>query len=144
MGAETAPIPDLSGTWGRNILFFEPPLSGPGPIVSTLRKADGTMNISGGFVGDYSSPILKPKAAETRHISARHRRMAGSGLRREQERILRQQEHPGSASGQAGFLIVAKGLSYLCPAPRLATTLLLPLSEVGERVRSLRGPIHYY
>src|ERR1035438_5211960 len=33
-------IPDLSGIWGR-WFNFEPPLSGPGPIVSKLRRSDG-------------------------------------------------------------------------------------------------------
>ena len=28
--APVASIPDLSGIWGRNWFFFEPPLSGPG------------------------------------------------------------------------------------------------------------------
>ena len=36
-------IPDLSGQWGRDMLFFEPPPSGPGPIVNAVRKADGTV-----------------------------------------------------------------------------------------------------
>src|SRR5256885_15950865 len=29
-------IPDLSGQWGRDMLFFEPPPSGPGPIVNSV------------------------------------------------------------------------------------------------------------
>lgn len=64
IGAEPAPIPDLSGTWGRDYLFFEPPSSGPGPIISMLKNPDGTMARQAGFVGDYTSPILRPKAAE--------------------------------------------------------------------------------
>jgi hypothetical protein len=47
-------IPDLSGLWGRNWFFFEPPPSGPGPIVSRLRrqaaeavKKRGEMELSG-------------------------------------------------------------------------------------------------
>ncbi len=55
------------------MLFFEPPPSGPGPIVNAVRKADGSRDLSapccnivlaGGWVGDYSNPILKPEAAE--------------------------------------------------------------------------------
>jgi hypothetical protein len=57
-----APIPDLSGQWGRNTVNFETPVSGPGPVINTVRKADGTFdnNIP---VGDYTNPILKPEAA---------------------------------------------------------------------------------
>jgi hypothetical protein len=61
--APTPSIPNLSGIWGRNWLFFEPPLSGPGPVVGKLRRPNGTLT---GFpvVGDYSNPILAPQAAE--------------------------------------------------------------------------------
>jgi hypothetical protein len=62
--ATAASIPDFSGIWGRNWLFLEPPLSGPGPVVSKLRNPDGTMNILAGTVGDYTSPILTPQAVE--------------------------------------------------------------------------------
>jgi hypothetical protein len=57
-----ASIPDLSGIWGRWFTFEQPP-SGPGPVVSRLRRADGTMILS--VVGDYANPILKPAAAAT-------------------------------------------------------------------------------
>jgi hypothetical protein len=57
-----ASIPDLSGIWGRNWFTFEPPSSGPGPIVSKLRRPDGTLIHSA--VGDYTNPILSPQAAE--------------------------------------------------------------------------------
>ena len=56
-------IPDLSGLWGRNWFFFEPPLSGPGPVVSRLRRPNGTL-IAGPIAGDYSNLILRPQAAE--------------------------------------------------------------------------------
>ena len=55
-------IPDLSGIWGRNYLAFEPPSSGPGPIVSKRRRPDGTVIFSA--VGDYTDAILTPQAAE--------------------------------------------------------------------------------
>ena len=55
-------IPDLSGIWGRDWFTFEPPSSGPGPIISKLRNPDGTLIHSA--VGDYSNPILRPQAAE--------------------------------------------------------------------------------
>jgi hypothetical protein len=59
-----APVPDLSGIWGRNFFFFEPPPSGPGPVVSKRRGPDGIMNIFAGVAGDYTNPTLKPQAAE--------------------------------------------------------------------------------
>ena len=55
-------IPDLSGIWGR-WFNMEPPLSGPGPVVSKLRRPDGSIIQS--VVGDYTNPILKPEAAAT-------------------------------------------------------------------------------
>ena len=64
MATEIATTPNFSGMWGRNFIFFEPPPSGPGPIVSKLMHADGTMNTTSSTVGDYTSPILKPNAAE--------------------------------------------------------------------------------
>jgi hypothetical protein len=57
-----ASIPDLSGIWGR-WFTFEPPSSGPGPVVSKLRRPDGTMILS--VVGDYTNPILRPEAVAT-------------------------------------------------------------------------------
>jgi hypothetical protein len=66
-----APLPDLSGQWGRDMMFFEPPPSGPGPILNSVRKADGTVDLQSPcctlvqrWVGDPTSPILKPEAAE--------------------------------------------------------------------------------
>jgi len=74
-----AAIPDFSGIWGHlSLPGFEPPLSGPGPVLNKSR----TRQVVGGdgppvpdtngalvssiyqFVGDYSNPILKPQAAE--------------------------------------------------------------------------------
>jgi hypothetical protein len=68
----SSPIPDFSGQWGRDMLFFEPPASGPGPIVNSVREADGTIVArdpccAGGrgmWLGDYTNPILKPEAAD--------------------------------------------------------------------------------
>ena len=77
--------PDISGQWGRDMLFFEPPASGAGPIVNFIRRPDGTRNTSapcctiiveGGWVGDYSNPILKPAAAEA---VKRYRELSDSG-----------------------------------------------------------------
>jgi hypothetical protein len=70
--ADSAPTPELSGQWGRDMLFFEPAGSGPGPVVNAIRKADGTIAAreacctilnQGGWFGDPANPILKPEAA---------------------------------------------------------------------------------
>jgi hypothetical protein len=75
-GAQTAPIPDLSGQWGRDMLFFEPPSSGPGPVMNIWRKPDRSRDTQapccslerfvaeGVWGGDHTNPILKPEAAE--------------------------------------------------------------------------------
>jgi hypothetical protein len=51
--------------------FFGPPPSGPGPVVRAERKGDGSMvvkdpccAIAPRWLGDHTSPILKPEAAE--------------------------------------------------------------------------------
>jgi hypothetical protein len=55
----TVSIPDFSGIWAHFTWpDAEPPLSGPGPVTNTSRR-DGY-----GLVGDYTSPILKPQAAD--------------------------------------------------------------------------------
>jgi hypothetical protein len=53
---------DFSGQWGRAMLHFEQPPSGPGPIANTMRRKDGTMDQES-WVGDFNDPILKPEAA---------------------------------------------------------------------------------
>jgi hypothetical protein len=55
-------IPDFSGIWGR-WFNLEQPSSGPGPVVSRLRRTDGSIIQS--VVGDYTNPILRPEAAAT-------------------------------------------------------------------------------
>ncbi len=57
-----AAIPFLTGLWGRQMLLFEPPASGPGPVVSKLRRPDGTPMFSA--IGDFTNPILAPRARE--------------------------------------------------------------------------------
>jgi len=72
-------IPDLSGMWGHPYIpSFEPPLSGPGPVVNKSRwkqvfgtdgpLAPGTnaalVSNPNQLVGDYTNPILNPQAAE--------------------------------------------------------------------------------
>ena len=63
-GAENAPsVPEFAGPWARNSFNFEPPASGPAPLVNLKRLADGTGD-PGQLVGDYRNPILKPEVAE--------------------------------------------------------------------------------
>jgi hypothetical protein len=72
-------VPDFSGIWAHlSIPGFEPPLSGPGPVVnkSRIRQRFGIdgrplqaanaplVSRFSQLVGDYSNPILKPQAAE--------------------------------------------------------------------------------
>jgi hypothetical protein len=52
-----ASIPDFSGIWNNRYFGVDPPISGPGPVMSRL-------GIRGQIVGDYTNPILKPHAAE--------------------------------------------------------------------------------
>jgi len=61
----TAPIPDFSGIWAHPFLTgFEPPASGPGPVLNTARTPSGTANFRR-LIGDYKNPILQPHAAES-------------------------------------------------------------------------------
>jgi len=70
--AETgARVPVFDGQWGRDMLFFEPPVSGPGPVIRAERKADGVVaavdpccTLVPRWLGDATSPILKPEAAQ--------------------------------------------------------------------------------
>jgi hypothetical protein len=63
-GQGAASIPDFSGIWGHPYLpGFEPPLSGPGPVLNKSRLPNGIGNLEQ-LVGDYSNPILQPWAAE--------------------------------------------------------------------------------
>jgi hypothetical protein len=57
-------IPGFSGTWAHPYLTgFEPPASGPGPVLNRSRRRDGVANFQQ-LVGDYTNPILQPWAAE--------------------------------------------------------------------------------
>jgi hypothetical protein len=64
----TISISDFSGLWSHpSLTGFEPPLSGPGPVLNKSRLRGGPQNGRGNFnelVGDYSNPILKPEASE--------------------------------------------------------------------------------
>src|SRR5215471_17296896 len=69
--SQSTTTPDLSGIWGRGMLFFEPPASGPGPVPNLVKKPDGSVAPADPccttvteWRGDWTSPILKPSAAE--------------------------------------------------------------------------------
>jgi hypothetical protein len=61
-------IPDFSGIWAHPYIpGFEPPASGPGPILNKSRWPIGPnagRSSVAQYVGDYANPILKPLAAE--------------------------------------------------------------------------------
>jgi hypothetical protein len=57
-------VPDFSGVWAHAFWpGFDPPLSGPGPVVNRSRLRNGVGN-SNQLVGDYTNPILQPHAAD--------------------------------------------------------------------------------
>ena len=58
-----APIPDLSGYWGRNSLAYESPTAGLGPVENAARRPDGARDRTT-LIGDTANPILTPRAAE--------------------------------------------------------------------------------
>jgi hypothetical protein len=64
---DSTSVPDFSGLWTHpSFPGFEPPASGPGPVVNKSRFPDGPNKGAGDFrhfVGDYANPILKPQAA---------------------------------------------------------------------------------
>src|SRR5262249_21180897 len=85
--ATSAPgaIPDLSGQWGRDMLFFEPPAAAPGRFINAIRSQDGSRHlqapccaivVEGGWVGDDTNPILKPAAKDA---VRKYRDLADSG-----------------------------------------------------------------
>jgi hypothetical protein len=56
--------PDFSGVWAHPYLTgFEPPVSGPGPVLNRSRRPDGVANFQQ-LVGDFANPILQPWAAD--------------------------------------------------------------------------------
>jgi hypothetical protein len=70
-------IPNLAGMWFHPTSpGFEPPVSGPGPILNKSRRRDGKGNFNQ-LVGDYTNPILKPNAAE---IVKKHGEISLSGI----------------------------------------------------------------
>src|SRR6266581_3476050 len=62
--ANSGKAPDFSGIWTHPFWpGFDPPLSGPGPVVNRSRMPNGVGN-SDQLVGEYTNPILKREAAE--------------------------------------------------------------------------------
>ena len=63
-----ASIPDFSGIWRHPSLpGFEPPASGPGPVVNKVRRRGPRQPGASDYdqlVGDYTNPNLQPWAAE--------------------------------------------------------------------------------
>jgi hypothetical protein len=55
--ANNVAAPDFSGVWGRTSVDYEPPPSGPGPVMNKTH----TFYMR---IGDDANPILKPAAAE--------------------------------------------------------------------------------
>jgi hypothetical protein len=72
-----ASIPDFSGVWTHPFWpGFDPPLSGPGPVVNKVRLPSGAGN-SNQLVGDDANPILKREAAEA---VKRHGEISKAGI----------------------------------------------------------------
>jgi hypothetical protein len=70
-------VPDFSGVWTHASGFgFDPPLSGPGPVINRSRQPNGASNWNE-LVGDYANPILKPQAAD---VVKKHGEISLSGV----------------------------------------------------------------
>src|SRR6266568_1322342 len=76
-----ASIPDFSGIWRHPSLpGFEPPASGPGPVVNKVRRRGPRQPGASDYnqlVGDYANPILQPWAAE---VVKKHGEITLSGV----------------------------------------------------------------
>ena len=71
-----ASIPDFSGIWAHLTWpDFEPPAAGPGPVTNRARR--NGVSDAYQLIGDYTSPILKPEAAE---VVKKHGEISLSGL----------------------------------------------------------------
>ena len=77
--AAESSIPDFSGYWqkgGEYASTFESPDSGPGPVVDPHPHPTGGIP----WVGDYTNPILKPKAAAAVKATGDHILAGGEDL----------------------------------------------------------------
>lgn len=68
-------VPDFGGIWARSTFGWELADSGAGPLKNLQRRRDGTSDPQM-LVGDYTSPILTPRAAE---IVKQHGDMSRAG-----------------------------------------------------------------
>src|SRR5258705_6689732 len=50
---------------------FEPPASGPGPVLNTSRSRNGVANFQQ-LVGDYTNPILQPQDRKSTRLNSSH------------------------------------------------------------------------
>ncbi len=101
-------VPDLSGMWGRNRFNFSKPESGPGPVKNSKQVPSDAREYARivdyyNPVGDYSSPILKPDAAEA--------------VRRAGEATLRGKQFP-SPSTQCALYTPPYGMSMMLELQR--------------------------
>jgi hypothetical protein len=72
-----AATPNFSGMWVHPFWpGFDPPLSGPGPVVNRSRLPSGVGN-SDQLVGEYTNPILKRQAAE---VVRKHGEISKAGV----------------------------------------------------------------
>ena len=74
----TASIPDFSGVWAHpsGNSGFEPLPSGPRPVTGLLRRSGVSDPYQ--YVGDYTNPILKPKAAQRKEARRNRDQRPGS------------------------------------------------------------------
>ena len=70
-GGKQGTVPDFSGIWAHPYLTgFEPPLSGPGPVLNKSRLPNGVANFQR-LVGDYTNPILQAPGGRSRQEARR-------------------------------------------------------------------------
>ena len=109
-------VPDFSGVWGHPSLpGFEPPASGPGPVLNKVRVRTGPQSGRSAvtqLVGDYTNPILKRQAAKAEGaISTRSANARLSALDRNCLATVRQVHRP---------LALRRRHRASAPAPRRA------------------------
>jgi hypothetical protein len=132
---DAASIPDFSGIWSYPFVWgFEPPPSGPGPVVNKSRRrqifdADGRPRPPANaplvgdpfrLIGDYTNPILKPEAAE---VVKKHGEITLAGV-----------TYPTPANqcwpGGVPFIFIALGMQVLQQPGKI--TILYPFNEFRQ------------
>jgi hypothetical protein len=123
------PIPDLSGTWGRNMFNFSNPESGAGPVQNSKQFPANPRDLSMAIeynnpVGDHRSSILKPEAAEA--------------VRKAGEATLRGKQFP-SPSTQCALYTPPYGMSMMLQLQIVQTKAeVLIVSPQDQSVRHIR------